>query len=246
MHTLTHISCASSPPDTHTHTFLCLLKLPKTLLIQTFTYKFYRPLIYWGLLGWDYRYTAVVTLPSRLKLAFIPVKNRFGRSLLILKHQLQRLRPLGDGVLWIISIVWWHLKPTMFLWNQCWKRLSIETVCYICSEKVKPPQSSFPKISKHSTLLQVGDSWLESGNQLNIYLTACRWGGGQVSWVTNSFRSLKDKQLNKITECLETSVNVSYSDFGPTQVSHDRLPLRWSGCPPARSLLHTVAASSRC
>lgn len=115
---------------THTHTLRCPLKLPKTLLIQTFTYKFHRPLIYWGVLGWDYRYTAVVvTLPSCLKLAFIPVKNRFGRSLLILKHQLQRLRPLGDGVLRIISIVWWHLKPTTFLWNQRWKRLFIETVC---------------------------------------------------------------------------------------------------------------------
>lgn len=48
-------------------------------------------------------------------------------------------------------------------------------------------------------LSQVGDSWPESGNQLNIYLTVCRRGGvGQDSWVTNSFWSLKDKQLNKI------------------------------------------------
>lgn len=62
------------------------------------------------------------------------------------------------------------------------------------------------------TLSQVGDSWPESGNQLNIYLIACRWGGGgQVSWVTNSFRSLKDKQLNKITECLETSVKMCHT-----------------------------------
>lgn len=128
--TLGSLAKTPPPPHTHTHTLLCPLKLPKTLLVQTFTYKFYRPLIYWGLLGWDYRYTAVVvTLPSCLKLAFIPGKNRFGRGLLVLKHRLQRLGPLGDGVLRIISIVWWHLKPTMFLWNQCWKRLFIETVC---------------------------------------------------------------------------------------------------------------------
>lgn len=94
------------------------------------------------------------------------------------------------------------------IWNPpCFFETNVERDCssrlfaYIFFEKVKPPQSSFPKVSKHSTMRPVA-GWRPLAREWKSaqYLTACRWGGGgQVSWVTNSLWSLKDKLLNKIT-----------------------------------------------
>lgn len=67
--------------------------------------------------------------------------------------------------------------------------------------------------------------------------------GGQVTWMTNSFWSSNDKQLNKIAEWLEAWADkkVSYSDFGCHPGVTWQVPPQVISRPPARSLLHTVS-----